>query len=270
MPDLYDPQSLNPYSYCRNNPLVFQDPSGHFWVEAAFFVASVLYTGSQTDWDPNAMAMSAVTSLISAGAFYVAGNIIQSANLATATQAGYSSIAAAAEAGVEMMSPIAQAGIHAGAGALSGALNASITGGDIGKGAISSGLSAGIAKFSGGYISDDFGDQLVGRAVIGGVVGGLSSEIYGGSFGDGFANGAITSVAAFLFNEGLHEVGGYSHGNPEGGKGKYSKEHVHWNKGRNPRGKGGGAINKDGTLRHGKKRPPMRVIKSHCCPVNFF
>ena len=26
-----DPQSLNRYSYCRNNPLVYSDPSGNFW-----------------------------------------------------------------------------------------------------------------------------------------------------------------------------------------------------------------------------------------------
>jgi len=29
VPDLYDPQSLNPYAYCRNNPLIYTDPSGH-------------------------------------------------------------------------------------------------------------------------------------------------------------------------------------------------------------------------------------------------
>jgi len=27
----YNPQSLNRYSYCLNNPLVYVDPSGHFW-----------------------------------------------------------------------------------------------------------------------------------------------------------------------------------------------------------------------------------------------
>ena len=28
-PDVYDPQSLNRYSYTRNNPLKYDDPSGH-------------------------------------------------------------------------------------------------------------------------------------------------------------------------------------------------------------------------------------------------
>jgi len=27
----YDPQSLNRYAYCRNNPLIYKDPSGHFF-----------------------------------------------------------------------------------------------------------------------------------------------------------------------------------------------------------------------------------------------
>jgi RHS repeat-associated protein len=29
VPDSFDPQSLNRYSYCRNNPLIYVDPSGH-------------------------------------------------------------------------------------------------------------------------------------------------------------------------------------------------------------------------------------------------
>ena len=28
--DIYDPQSLNRYSYCRNNPLIYTDPTGHY------------------------------------------------------------------------------------------------------------------------------------------------------------------------------------------------------------------------------------------------
>ena len=30
IPDVYNPQSLNRYSYCLNNPLIYTDPSGHF------------------------------------------------------------------------------------------------------------------------------------------------------------------------------------------------------------------------------------------------
>ncbi len=33
IPDPYDPQSLNRYSYCRNNPLIYVDPNGHMDVD---------------------------------------------------------------------------------------------------------------------------------------------------------------------------------------------------------------------------------------------
>ncbi len=32
IPDVYNPQALNRYSYCLNNPLRYTDPSGHSWV----------------------------------------------------------------------------------------------------------------------------------------------------------------------------------------------------------------------------------------------
>ncbi len=31
VPDWFDPQALNRFSYCRNNPLIYTDPSGHEW-----------------------------------------------------------------------------------------------------------------------------------------------------------------------------------------------------------------------------------------------
>jgi RHS repeat-associated protein len=40
--DVYDPQSLNRYSYVRNNPLRYTDPTGHFW-GAALNIAKALF-----------------------------------------------------------------------------------------------------------------------------------------------------------------------------------------------------------------------------------
>ncbi len=42
VPDWYNPQSLNRYSYVLNNPLNYVDPDGHFVVAAAFAVAQVV------------------------------------------------------------------------------------------------------------------------------------------------------------------------------------------------------------------------------------
>ncbi|WP_028315024.1 RHS repeat-associated core domain-containing protein [Desulfatibacillum aliphaticivorans] len=41
IPNLYDPQQLNPYAYCRNNPLRYTDPSGHFGFAGAGIGAAV-------------------------------------------------------------------------------------------------------------------------------------------------------------------------------------------------------------------------------------
>ncbi|MBN1622407.1 MAG: VCBS repeat-containing protein [Endomicrobiales bacterium] len=41
----YDPQSLNRYAYCRNNPIIYTDPSGHIWIGliyAAKFIATAM------------------------------------------------------------------------------------------------------------------------------------------------------------------------------------------------------------------------------------
>jgi RHS repeat-associated protein len=40
--DQYDPQSLNRYAYCRNNPIRYTDPSGHFWELAAKIAYSLV------------------------------------------------------------------------------------------------------------------------------------------------------------------------------------------------------------------------------------
>ena len=67
--DLRDPQTLNPYSYCRNNPLKYTDPSGHILpllvaigigviLGAGGYTASVVIDNAINDqplldnWDP--------------------------------------------------------------------------------------------------------------------------------------------------------------------------------------------------------------------------
>ena len=40
-PDLNDPQTLNPYVYCVNNPLRYLDPTGMFWEEIKEFLGGI-------------------------------------------------------------------------------------------------------------------------------------------------------------------------------------------------------------------------------------
>ena len=72
VPDPYDPQTLNRYSYCRNNPLVYVDPSGHIFliddilIGAAIGAAIGGITSAATGGD---IAMGMLTGAIS-GAFF--------------------------------------------------------------------------------------------------------------------------------------------------------------------------------------------------------
>jgi len=66
IPDVYDPQSLNRYSYARNNPVKYVDSTGHFWhilfgaaigavIGAGYSVIKQIYNGaslfdSSMDW----------------------------------------------------------------------------------------------------------------------------------------------------------------------------------------------------------------------------
>jgi len=196
--DHTDPQALNRYSYARNNPMLYSDPTGHFFgIDDALvvaFIADVIVGAAEgaavgatvsaaTGGD---IGMGAMTGAISGGFFGGAGFGINTY-------------------GVD--NSFAQAGIHAAAGASSEAINSTITGGDVGMGAAIGGLSAGVAKYAGGFLPDNYATQLVGRSVIGGVIGGSVAEAYGGDFGKGFANGAMTSGIGYLANGLSHRLG---------------------------------------------------------------
>jgi len=102
------------------------------------------------------------------------------------------------------ISPYLAAGIHAGAGAIAGGINAAIGRENIGLGMLTGGISGGIGKFAGGFLPDGFGYQFAGRSAIGGITGGIAAEMYGGSFRQGFGQGARTAAYGFLFNDVLH------------------------------------------------------------------
>ncbi len=178
VPDPSSPQTLNRYSYCYNNPLIYVDPDGHFGFLGSIILGAII--GGVTSeasggdfWD------GALTGAISGAVFFGAGELVN---------AGVNSVVA-----------------HTGAGMLSGGINAGISGGDIGMGILTGGISGGLGEFGGGFLPKDFGSQFVGRTLIGGVTGGISSELYGGSFGDGFMAGMRTGATGYLCNHMAHE-----------------------------------------------------------------
>jgi len=231
VPDPGDLQALNRYSYCLNNPLIYVDPSGNFFifddiivaissflvnslgVSAGFTAYSVAATftygtvsalggatlgAMQSAATGGNIGMGALTGAITGAIFYGAGNIIGGLGLGAGPT-------------VTLGEQAAIAGIHAGAGMISGGISSAITGGNIGLGMLTGGISGGIGSFAGGFLPKDFGSQLIGRSLIGGITGGITAEIAGAEFWEGFAQGAFTSAAGFLFNYMLHKP-------PEGAK----------------------------------------------------
>jgi RHS repeat-associated protein len=191
VPDWTDPQSLNRYGYCRNNPLIYVDPSGHFaW--GAFFIglAKAIGYGAAIGAAVGGfmaaanggniwlgMRDGANSGAISGAMFYCAGEFIG---------ANSSSFATMSEASAN----VAKAAVHTVAGAASGAVNASITGGDVGQAALIGGLSAGAAKYMGGGPG--------ARILTGAAAGGVSSVMAGGDFAQGAIQGAMTSMIAIM------------------------------------------------------------------------
>ncbi len=214
----FDPQTLNRYSYCRNNPIVYSDPSGQMFVVDDMLIAmaigaaiGALTSGIQNDWDLQAMAMGALTGAISGAAFYGAGWAIGELNNAAFSAA----FGAEAAYGVPVtVSTATQAVVHAGAGALSGGINTAINHGDIGMGALTGGISGGIAKGLGNFIPFEITDNtyanyaigVASHATIGGITGGITATIYGGDFGQGFEQGAMTGAYGYMFNREMRRL----------------------------------------------------------------
>ena len=190
-----DPQTLNRYSYCRNNPLIYTDPSGQiFGIEDIIMgaVIGAVIGGATSAATGGDIGMGMITGAIGGAFFGAAGGIIEN------------SVTQAAAAGTMGMSSYAQAGLHFAAGAMSGGINASLTGSDVGLGMLTGGISGGIGKYAGGFLPDNFGALLLGRSFIGGVTGGMTAEIYGGSFAYGFTYGAKTGAIGFMCNDWAH------------------------------------------------------------------
>ena len=185
----YGPQTLNRYSYVGNNPLVYVDPSGHF-IES--MIIGALIGGINSAASDGDVGMGILTGAISGYIFGLAGDYITASNIE------------AARTGGEMLTALEKAGIHAGAGALSGGVNSTITGNDVGMGMLTGGLSGGFGSYVGNILPQDNFSQLMGQTVSGGVMGGLASEWSGGSFSDGFTFGARTAAIGYIANGVLH------------------------------------------------------------------
>ncbi|WP_447971237.1 LamG-like jellyroll fold domain-containing protein [Nitrospira sp. M1] len=159
VPSATDPQALNRYSYARNNPIIFNDPSGHFFKKAfksttKFFKKSTI--GRVAGWTANPMLMQFTDPVTSRYAVPAA--------------------AGATVGWVPVVGPVL-------GGAASGAVSAYLFGGNIGEAAWK-GAAAGAAgaAVGGGLNFATGGDYLIASAFAGGVAGSATGgALNGGS-----------------------------------------------------------------------------------------
>ena len=219
-----DAQTLNRYSYARNNPIIYTDPSGNIAIiddiiEAITAIVAAI-AASKTAMAGVAIvggaALGAATSAVTGGNVWQGAltGAISGAIFFGAGEIAGSIIGSAAQAGApySALEQVAiRAGIHTVAGAVSGGINSAITGSNIGLGILTGAVGAGVGSLAGAGLGGltksilpkgmEFASQLIARTVSGGIAAGVVSEIYGGNFWQGFAQGAATAAAAFLFTE---------------------------------------------------------------------
>jgi len=145
-----DPQTLNRYTYCRNNPLIYTDPTGHSWfskwigkiVGAIVGITVGIVTGNpvlgfqayaaiSSTYDTGYALAHGADPLRTVGAFFAA-NIM----------------AAILPGGGTYDNLFVQVAVHAARGAVIGATTAAISGGDIGQGAMLGGAIGGAIGFA--------------------------------------------------------------------------------------------------------------------------
>jgi len=192
----FDPQTLNRYTYCRNNPIRYTDPDGHLFGIDDLTIGVLLA----------AMAKGAVVgAAVGAGVAVATGSDVGMGALTGAIGGAIFGAAGAVVHGMEAVGSVAsitKAGIHAAAGMLSGGINSGITGGDIGVGMLAGGLAAGISAYAGAeYFPQNDLAQVAGRVMLGGAIGGAISAASGGNFGQGFTIGGTVALLGELLND---------------------------------------------------------------------
>jgi RHS repeat-associated protein len=214
----FDTQSLNRYSYVRNNPLNKTDPSGYFWEAAVAAVYWAVGTYVVTDLlitlgAENLAALASIAGCAAGNVDTCAGASFGS-NYAFTYDFGKASRAAAIS--YYSADLYGKAGNvtdtigNAIANGFVGGIAAELGGGDFGDGFLSAGVSALAKPYIRGIGTDQYsGSRVAVRAILGGTI----SELTGGKF----ANGAVSAAMAQLFSKEANNSQSSDKGTTEGG-----------------------------------------------------
>ncbi len=200
VPTAADPQGLNRYSYCNNNPLNSTDPSGHdpLTVAIIIIVVAVVVNVAVAAATGGDIGKAALAGFIG-GLVGVVGGFIASIALST--------VAAT-------LGPVATGAIvGAVGGAAGGAASAAVSGGDVGMGALTGAVGGAIGGAAGGW-TKDWGNSwrdLAARGAVavcsGALAGGVTAAIAGGNIWQGMATGAAGAAVAFAATVAMEENG---------------------------------------------------------------
>jgi RHS repeat-associated protein len=185
-------QNLNRYSYCLNNPLTYNDPTGNCWFLSAIigFVTNYITTGITTEhWGWEAIEsglIGAASGLVGYSAGMV-GNSFASQTLGLSSSAS------------------GLVGSMVG-GATSGAFSSLLTGQNTGRGAAIGTGGALIGAVTSNLDINNLFEEGAVNIVAGGVYGGYVSESMGGSFANGFKTGAISSAVGWGVDRGMQYI----------------------------------------------------------------
>ena len=194
--DYTNPQSLNRYSYCRNNPIILTDPSGHLFIIDDIIIVASTYIAANAAVIAEGAAIGAAIG--GAQAAVTGGDIGMGMLTGAISGALFAGVAHPISAGLDLG---AKAMVHGATGALAGGINTAITGGNLSSNILTGAMTSAFGTASSGAFPNEFGYQLIGRSATGGLMGGVIAESQGGDFGSGFARGAASTATAYLCNE---------------------------------------------------------------------